>query len=309
MDGQDRRHVLECRPKVQGGPDGHSHQWLHSVFPATGPGWAEGEGLLAIRIHLPAHWLHSPWSPSPISKLTFPYKLLLSGWACAPCHACPGAACWETARGVLTAPTPTTTRAIQSRVWKRLWRPRSRAPAFLSQPTKVSPWVDGQRVIWRGERPTARYSDGRSLVTYFHRLDSGTVRSSLVTNFQSRAIWAHPSLLGQQLKTFHQLIQNWVTFSFADLSESISLKFQLWLTESWLRYSSWNTRSKFSPHSPLYAANIFCNFGNELSRHKYLVWKKACIEYLYRTQVKSLPLCCLSLKDVHITGPIMRWGY
>ena len=35
MDGQDRRHVLECRPKVQGGPDGHSHQWLHSVFPAT----------------------------------------------------------------------------------------------------------------------------------------------------------------------------------------------------------------------------------------------------------------------------------
>ena len=37
--------------------------------------------------------------------------------------ACPGAACWETARGVLTAPTPTTTtttRAIQSRVWKRL---------------------------------------------------------------------------------------------------------------------------------------------------------------------------------------------
>ena len=58
-----------------------------------------------------------------ISKLTFPYKLLLSsGLACAPCHACPGAACWETARGVLTAPTPTTTttRAIQSRVWKRL---------------------------------------------------------------------------------------------------------------------------------------------------------------------------------------------
>ena len=68
--------------------------------------------------------------------------------------------------------------------------------------------LDGQRVIWRGERPTARYSDGRSLVTYFHRLDSGTVRSSLVTNFQSRAIWAHPSLLGQQLKTFHQLIQS-----------------------------------------------------------------------------------------------------
>ena len=86
MDGQDRRHVLECRPKVQGGPDGHSHQWLHSVFPAT---LVLVEQKVKVSLPSASNSLltdcvaRGPHGPR--DKLTFPYKLLLSGLACAPC--------------------------------------------------------------------------------------------------------------------------------------------------------------------------------------------------------------------------------
>ena len=123
MDGQDRRHVLECRPKVQGGPDGHSHQWLHSVFPAT---LVLVEQKVKVSLPSASNSLLTDCiarGPRPrdikahISIQAAPQWLGLR-------LACPGGACWETARDVLTAPTTTTTststRAIQSRVWKRL---------------------------------------------------------------------------------------------------------------------------------------------------------------------------------------------
>ena len=151
MDGQDRRHVLECRPKVQGGPDGHSHQWLHSVFPAT---LVLVEQKVKVSLPSASNSLLTDCiarGPRPRYQSSH-FHTSCSSAAWLARLACPAAgACWETARGVLTAPT-----AIQSRAWRCVETATKATEPRLPFPAGQGFSCGQAGVIWRGERPTAR---------------------------------------------------------------------------------------------------------------------------------------------------------
>ena len=130
------------------------------VFPCSC--FAEGEGLLLPSSSLLTNWLH--W----ISRLTS--------------VGCAGASsgCWETARGVLTAPTAHSYPKPGKAVCGNGYEGHAAAAPFPSRPRFLL-WT-GRRHL-EGERPTAR--------------DSG-MDTSLVTYFYSQAICAHQYLFEQR---------------------------------------------------------------------------------------------------------------
>ena len=143
MDGQDRRHVLECRPKVQGGPDGHSHQWLHSVFPAT---LVLVEQKVKVSLPSASNSLLTDCiarGPRPrdikahISIQAAPQRLGLRALLAQALLV--GKRRAVSLRRPPPPPPPELSKAVCGNGYEG--HGAVRAPAFLSQQTKVSPWT------------------------------------------------------------------------------------------------------------------------------------------------------------------------